>query len=240
MEGWGNPLREKPQLELALRGARRKKPRAQDQRLPVTALVLRMMKGILDRAPHDYNNLLRWAACSLRFFAFLRSGEFTVPSQESYDPQWPLSEQDVEVDDRDHPALLRIHIKGSKTDQTRCGIHLFVGKTDNQLCPVAAVLVYLVARGRRPGPLFVLQNSQALTCQQLVVMMRQTLTKASVECKRYCGHSLCIGAATTAAARGVGETTIQMLGRWASDSYKHYIRFPQEQLAHISQQLATD
>ena len=153
-------------------------------------------------------------------------------------PQWHLSVQDVEVDDRDHPALLRIHIKGSKTDQTRCGIHLFVGKTDNQLCPVAAVLAYLVARGRRPGPMFVLQNGQALTCQQLVIMMRQTLT--GVECKRYCGHSLRIGAATTAAARGVGETTIQMLERWASDSYKPYIRFPREQLAHISQQLATD
>jgi len=55
-------------------------------------------------------------------------------------------------------------------------------------------------RGFDHGPLFQLQNSQPLTRQKLVDMLRTTLSMAGIDPTHYSGHSFRIGAATTAAA----------------------------------------
>ena len=39
-------------------------------------------------------------------------------------------------------------------------MHLYVGATGNDLCPIAAVVTYLAVRGMEPGPLFCLQSGQ--------------------------------------------------------------------------------
>lgn len=43
--------------------------------------------------------------------------------------------------------------------------------------------------------------------------------------KFYKGHSFRIGAATSAAARGIPLSVIQNMGRWKSDSFMRYITF---------------
>ena len=48
------------------------------------------------------------------------------------------------------------------------------------------------------------------------------------------GHSFRIGAAITAVQQGLGDATVQMLGRWRSGAYKTYVRTPREQLAGFS------
>ena len=40
----------------------------------------------------------------------------------------------------------------------------------------------------------------------------------------YTGHSFRIGAATSAAARGVPLAVIQHMGRWKPNAFQHYIR----------------
>ena len=126
-----------------------------------------------------------------------------------------------------------VRVKGSKTDQARQGITLVVGRTGNDLCPLAAMLPYLVLRGDEVGPLFRWKNQKGLAREELVSKLRQVLRRAGVECSRYSGHSFRIGAATTAAARGVSDSTIQTLGRWASDAFTRYIRIPRDNLAEI-------
>ena len=81
-----------------------------------------------------------WAACCVCFFAFLRVGEMTVPSDNTYDPSVHLGIGDIAVDDPQMPSMVRIRIKQSKTDPFRKGIYLFVGRTASGLCPVAALL----------------------------------------------------------------------------------------------------
>lgn len=41
-------------------------------------------------------------------------------------------------------------------------------------------------------------------------------------------HSFRIGAATTAAMLGIPDDEIKVMGRWKSDTYLSYIRFPSE------------
>ena len=57
-------------------------------------------------------------------------------------------------------ASVTWHLKTSKTDQERKGadIYMYVGKTGDILCPVAALLAYSAVRGALPGPLFQLQD----------------------------------------------------------------------------------
>lgn len=236
-KGFGDPLKGSLRLELALKGLQKFKPSMKDTRLPITPFTLRIIKGVLDKDPLSYENILLWAMCCLGFFAFLRSGEITV-SQGQFDPSWHLTPRDLAVDDHQHPTILKVHLKSSKTDQSRSGLDLYVGRTYNDLCPVAAMLAYLSVRGIDNGPLFQLQHKQPMSRQSFVQRLKSVLQQAGVDSTRYSGHSFRIGAATTAAANGIGDATIQSLGRWASDSYTRYIRIPQQELAQFSRTMA--
>ena len=95
-----------------------------------------------------------------------------------------------------------------------------MGATGNELCPIAAVVAYLAARGMEPGPLFRLQSEQPLTRAHFVDKVRSAIKASGMDPSGYSGHRFRIGASTTTAANGVGDATIQILGRWSSDSYK--------------------
>ena len=175
-----------------------------------------------------------WAACCLGLFAFLQSGEMTSPAGVTFDPDWHLTPMDVAVDSLERLSFIQVTLKGSKTDQACKGIKLYVGRTNNDLCPVAAMLTYLSVRGFDYGPLFTTEQGLPLTCAKLVTLLRAALVAAGIDPMQYSGHSFRTGAATTAAANGVSDATIQTLGRWASDSYVRYIHLPQHSLAQLS------
>ncbi len=164
-----------------------------------------------------------WAACCLAFFGFLRAGELTVPDDSSFDPSVHLCWGDLAVDNPVDPAILSVTLKASKMDPFRKGITLYIGRVASDLCPVSAVLAYLTVK--------------PLTRQRLVSAVREALEHAGVEADKYAGHSFRIGAATTAASRGLEDLTIQKLGRWHSLAYLEYIRIPRRQLASYSARL---
>ena len=234
--GLGDPLAGKLQLDLLLKGVRKKKPGSKDTRLPITPLILDKLVGVLKAKPCTFESRMLWAACCLGFFGFLRSGEFTSDSN-TYDPSWHLSIQDVTVDSISDLTILRVTLKGSKTDQVRKGTTIVVGKTGSHICPVLAVLSYIARRGFAPGPLFRHKDGTPLTRQHLVSKLRAALSEAGIDCQGFSGHSFRIGAATTAAAKGIPDSTIQTLGRWRSESFKRYIRLPNSELASVSAQL---
>ena len=179
-----------------------------------------------------------WAACTLCFFGFLRAGEITVSNDGAYDPSVHLSVGDIAVDDARTPRVLRVAIKQSKTDPFRHGIDLFIGRTSTDLCPVAALLSYLVVRGRSPGPLFRYADGRVLTRQRFVKAVRDALEEAGLTLDKYCSHSFRIGAATTAAARGIEHSVIKTLGRWKRLAYLEYVQISRDQLANYSSMLS--
>ena len=80
----------------------------------------------------------------LLFWLLLHLSEKTVPSDAAFDPSWHLTFQDISVDQVTDPQLLRVHLRTSKTDPFHKAIDVFVGRTGNELCPVTAMLSYIL------------------------------------------------------------------------------------------------
>lgn len=178
-----------------------------------------------------------WAACCL---GFLRAGEFTVPSLEAFDAGLHLSVADIALDCHSSPSVVRVRIKASKTDPFRMGVDIFLGKTASPICPVGAMVAYLAARGNPAGPLFLYEDGSPLSRSRLVAAVRSCLRAGGVREELYSGHSFRIGAATTAATKGIEDSMIQVLGRWQSSAYLRYVRIPRENLAAVSSVLVSE
>ena len=153
-------------------------------------------------------------------------GELTVLSPTAFHPSTHITIRDIVIDKRDNPSLIQIHLKVSKTDQERKGVSIFIGKTGDDICPVAALTAYLATQDRGDGPLFQFKDRTPLTKDRFIHHVRAALSSAGYNPSLYAGHSFRIGAATTAAERGIEDSTIKALGRWKSEAYQTYIRIP--------------
>ncbi len=160
-------------------------------------------------------------------------------SDGGYDPTYHLSQSDIAFDHPSHPEVVRVTVKQSKTDHFRQGIQLFIGRTNSDICPVRALLNYLLERGSAEGPLFIFPDGSFLTRQRLVEAVRRALDRAGLNAVHYSGHSFRIGAATTAAKKGMEDSVIKTLGRWRSLAYLEYIHIPREQFANYSRILVS-
>ena len=158
-----------------------------------------------------------------------------MPTDSSFDPEAHLCYSDIAVDNSSIPRVIRITIKQSKTDPFRKGVNLFLGRTSVDLCPVESLLNYLVVRGSKDGPLFIFKDGCPLTRQRSVTALREVLQVAGVDQSKYSGHSFRIGAATTAATRGMEDSIIKTLGRWNS---MQNVKILREQLAAYSKILS--
>ena len=141
---------------------------------------------------------------------------------------------DVALDSADPPTLIQVRLKASQTDPFRQGVSVYLGATGGDICPVAAVLDYMVRRGPGVGPFFTFLDGSFLAQDRFVRAVREALQSAGVDSSSYAGHSFRIGAATTVARQGVPDSTIKMLGRWESSAYILYNRTPREALASVS------
>ena len=161
-------------------------------------------------------------------------GELTVPTASAFDPSSHLSLKDIAIDKRDDPPLVQIHRKVSKTDQERKGVSIFIGKKGDDLCSVAALTAYLAFRGHAESPLFQFKDRTPLIKDRFVQHVRAVLSSAGYDPSVYAGHSFRIGAATTAAQRGIEDSVIKALGRWKSEAFQTYIKMLWDRLASIA------
>ena len=234
--GLDNPFnRDMPLLEYVL--VKREQAQAgvkPKPRLPITLDILKKLKNIWMASTGNSDTVMLWAAACTGFFGFLRAGEFTIPS-----PQVHLNLSDLAVDRHSNPSLFRLRIKQSKTDPFHQGVEIFLGATNTDICPVQALLQYLGARSPHQGPLFVFSSGSPLTRSALVSALHTALQQAGCRPEEYNGHSFRIGAATTAAQKGLEDSLIQTLGRWKSAAFKSYIKLQRSQLAAVSIALAS-
>jgi len=230
--GLPDPLVNCLRLQRLLRGIKRVQGPASPRRLPITVDHLKVIQRSLDLSTRDH--VMLWAACCLGFFGFLRAGEFTVNSV--FDPNTHMTVSDLQADSLVNPSCFKVRIKCSKTDPFRMGCDIYLGRGLGSVCPITALGNYLSLRGSAPGPLFIFSDGRPLTRQQLSSSVQSILNEAGYS-GSYSGHSFRIGAATTAAARGVPDHLIKTLGRWSSDAYQIYIRTPVSSIVRVSYQL---
>ena len=238
-QGYGDPkMSSMPRLELVVRGMKCLQASLPTRpRLPITPDILQKIRAKWDGS-QEWDHIMLWAAMCLCFFGFLRSGEAVAPDT-GFDPSQHLSYQDIAVDNTLHPNYVQVTIKQSKTDPFRVGVNIIIGRTGGELCPVAALLAYMVLRGPANGPFFRFQRGDPLTRAKFVGKLREVLSEVGIDCSKYSGHSFRIGAATTAAARGVQDSLIKTMGRWESVAYQLYVRTPQSQLLSVSKALVS-
>ena len=97
-EGHGDPhIHEMARLEQVLKGIKMVQSRGpkRPERLPITPRMLVKLKEAWASGASKFDAQMLWAAASLCFFGFMRSGELTIPSVSSYDESAHLSFNDV-------------------------------------------------------------------------------------------------------------------------------------------------
>ena len=237
--GHNDPLQGKLLLKKVLRGILRYQGQARILRQPVTPGVLLAIRPTLRSWLGERDFSMIWAAFTLAFFGFLRCREFTYQGVSKFRPLFDLSVDCVSF----HPSLacpqqMSILLKSSKTDVFREGHKLVIACSPSPICAVTAMRHYFsVARPK--GPLFSFHSGRLLTRSAVVHLLRDTARHVGLPFESLKGHSFRIGAASTAAAAGLPDWLIKVLGRWSSDCYQLYIRTPQQVLLSAAPRMAS-
>ena len=146
-----------------------------------------------------------WAACGLAFFGFLRCGE-SVTSQAEYKTTH-FSLDDIALDSRVQTPLANSSTCNNQEIKNpfHQGVNLFLVKTGKELCPVAAMVLYLAPRDSRLGLLFILQDGSYLTRQKFTDLFRLALREAGLDDAKYTAHNFRIGAVISAKDAGLTQ-----------------------------------
>ena len=106
----------------------------------------------------------------------------------------------------------------------RKGVTIVLRRTNKSpLCPVSALLSYLVVRKLTPGPIFTWDNGQLLARAHFVEV-KKALQLVRADASDFNGHSFWIGAASTAAANGMEDSLIKPWGDGTAMHIKDTLR----------------
>ncbi|MGL5597112.1 MAG: tyrosine-type recombinase/integrase [Aeromonas sp.] len=159
----------------------------------------------------------------LAFFGFLRCSEFTVTSK--FNPNIHPTISDLKIINHD---TISYFIKQSKTDQSKKGHFIYIFNLPSPIQPYLSLSNYLLYRrstAKSPtDPLFIDSSNSAATRFWFQKHLKLVLNQSGIPARHFSSHSFRIGAATTAAQKGIPQHQIQSLGRWSSDAFKSYIR----------------
>ena len=194
--------------------------KSQDNRWPITQpILLRLIQMVEAICYNNYEALMFKAAFLIAYFGFLRVGEFTLKPQINSANIIALS------DVQQVSGKVHLRIRVSKADQSGRGEVLIISQNpDVQICPVRAMAQYLTVRPKLEGPLFVHLQGNILTAAQFSALLKKVIKAIGLDPAHFSAHSFRIGAATSAAAKGIPLDQIMQMGRWHSNSVLSYIR----------------
>ena len=238
--GHGDPLMGKLLLKKVLRGILRYQGQRRILRQPVTPGILLAIRPILETWLGERDFPMIWAAFTLAFYGFLRCSEFTYPGVNSFRPQFDLGTDSVSF----YPSLvcpqhIVVTLRSSKTDFSRQGRSVVIAKAPGTVCAVSAMQQFFLTTRPSSGPLFSFQSGWLLTRSAAICLLRDAARCAGLPYHSLKGHSFRIGAASTAAAAGLPDWLIKVLGKWSSDCYQLYIRTPQQVLLSAAPRMAS-
>ncbi|XP_067283569.1 uncharacterized protein [Pseudorasbora parva] len=223
---YGAPSQEinNSQTSLLIKGIQKSQPTRPDTRQPITLDILNKCIRTL-RTGYQPLHTARTldAMFILAFFGFLRCSELAITSK--FDPKSHPTISDLSVLDGETISYL---IKRSKTDQTKKGHFIYIFNLSSPIHPYQSVLAYLQWRNSQAKsplePQFTDESNKPVTRFWFQKHLKSVLQQSGVPAKNFSSHSFRIGAATTAAQKGLSQQQIQDLGRWSSDAFQSYIR----------------
>ncbi|XP_067308224.1 uncharacterized protein [Pseudorasbora parva] len=226
------PAISNPQTSLLIKGLQKTHPTKSDTRQPLTIDLLgkcltTIRSGVF---PPNITRTLD-AMFILAFFGFLRVSEFTTNS--TFNPANHATISDLKILNHD---TIRFNIKQSKTDQLKRGHPVFIFNLPTPIQPYQSLAAFLSQRHSQTNsplaPLFLDENNYPASRHWFQRKLKTVLARSGISIKNFSSHSFRIGAATTAAQKGLSETQIKMLGRWTSHTFESYVR---SNLFHIRQ-----
>lgn len=221
----GMPLAETTltQLTLILKGFRRRAPPVIRRRLPLTSDLLHRCIATL-RSSHLSWHVSRTLESMflLAFFGFLRCSEFAPPTA-THNPSCHPCIGDIQaVSD----SCLAFHLKCSKTNHSGVSVPIFLFKLQSFLSPyepLANYIQYRVSCGASSSdPLFITESRRTATRSWFIPLFKFILERSNICPDFFSGHSFRIGAATSAASRGIPDRLIKTMGRWSSSAFEIY------------------
>jgi hypothetical protein len=161
------------------------------------------------------------AAICIAFAAFLRTGEFTYNTWNGSSHESLVSRGSIKFTCN----AVTLTLPKSKTDPFAKGVQIPMPATNDPICPREA-LKSLISRFPTPSnaPLFACHNESNykngifFTRVAFLNQLKDLLIKAGINPVGYNGHSFRKGAAQSAAAAGMPNEEIKILGRWKSDA----------------------
>ncbi len=166
---------------------------------------------------------------SFFFFGFLRCSELAISSK--FDPATNPTISDLTILDSETISFL---IKQSKTDQVKKGHFVYIFNLPSPLQPYQAVHKYLrlrIFQAKSPlEPLFLDHAGKPASRTWFQKHLKAVLLSAGISARNFSSHSFRIGAATSAAQKGLTKHQIQTLGRWSSEAFQSYIRTDQSHI----------
>ena len=167
----------------------------------------------------------------MAFFGLLRSSEYTSPKINAHNSTTLMFEHVVASPST---TMMFIRLQASKTDPFRKGVTIRLHRIDSPFCPVQAAQNFIRAHPSHRGPFFQYQDGSFLTRNRLSAILQAAFPL----CTNINTHSFRIGGASIAAAHGIPDYVIQIMGRWSSDCFRQYIRLPDANLANYQQTMS--
>ena len=106
---------------------------------------IKVDKAAVDSTTTGDESCMAWSQDN-SFFEFLRVGEIVAPPGSGFDPSIHLLVGEVSVDSCSTPTYLAVKYKSF--EPFRQGVTVYLGRTHNRICPVAASYVKLLGSER--------------------------------------------------------------------------------------------
>ncbi|XP_063054525.1 integrase/recombinase xerD homolog [Engraulis encrasicolus] len=226
-----------PSIKLLLKGIAKSCPTSPDSRLPITLPILHQLVSTVRRGYiSPYLDKLLETVFLTAFYGFMRCGEFTSPSP-LFNPSVDLTLSDLTFS----PSHFSIFLKHSKSDSLCHGTTVYISKLHGVFCPFSSMVEFIKLRHDRSlsSPLFLLPDGAPMCRQWFCCHLAAVLRRCNLPPAKYTAHSFRIGAATTAAHRGISTSAIKLLGRWSSEAYASYIRPSRHQVLDAQRAIAS-
>ena len=247
--GYNEPVLREAIVKLILKGhanwdAVQKKIAGEVGRLPVTSLVLKLIKKKAIKADMPgIEKVMFWAVACILWAGSFRVHEILSRTCHEYDPQTTLLWTDVQAKsvniEGKRVKAIAFRIKSPKVDRVGSGDSIEVYETGMYNCPVKAFEKWRHASTVTEDPRLPVFRTAVDKCYTGKLLNRRLAELTSCLDSRMRGgkvtsHSFRAGVASEMCRAGYSEQDIQAVGRWNSAAYLLYVKLPRTHRANLA------